>query len=151
VSDDITAKLRVSRCRAVLEAKLFADAGTKQGYRRQIEPDWASIHRQLKRKHVTLSILWDACPPRFGTARRSASSGALGDDAPDPRGWPQTRRTSPMSRRLPEKNIRSSGRFRWRYGRHPKLRRVVQAGLSKPISVEQCLGKIPRCHASSNR
>jgi hypothetical protein len=144
VSDDITAKLRFSRCRAVLEAKLFADAGTKQGYRRQIEPDWASIHRELKRKHLTLSILWDeyveACPPRFGTARRSASSGTL-----------QTRRTSPMSRRLPEKNIRSSGRFRWRYGRHPKLRRVVQAGLSKPISVEQCLGKIPRCHASSNR
>ena len=44
---------------AVLEAKLFADAGTKQGYRRRIEPDWASIHRELKRKHVTLSILWD--------------------------------------------------------------------------------------------
>ena len=44
---------------AVLEAKLFADAGTKQGYRRQIEPDWASIHRELKRKHVTLAILWD--------------------------------------------------------------------------------------------
>ena len=38
---------------------MFADAGTKQGYRRQIEPDWASIHRELKRKHVTLSILWD--------------------------------------------------------------------------------------------
>src|SRR4030081_235155 len=44
---------------AVLEAKLFADAGTKQGHRRQLEPDWASIHRELKRKHVTLSILWD--------------------------------------------------------------------------------------------
>jgi transposase len=44
---------------AVLEARLFADAGTKQGYRRQVEPDWASIHRELKRKHVTLSILWD--------------------------------------------------------------------------------------------
>src|SRR4029077_1252073 len=44
---------------AVLEARLFADAGTKQGHRRQIEPDWASIHRELKRKHVTLSILWD--------------------------------------------------------------------------------------------
>ena len=43
---------------AVHEAKLFAD-GTKQGYRRRIEPDWASIHRELKRKHVTLSILWD--------------------------------------------------------------------------------------------
>jgi transposase len=43
----------------VLEAKLFPDAGTKQGHRRQVEPDWASIHRELKRKHVTLSILWD--------------------------------------------------------------------------------------------
>src|SRR5438552_10200004 len=44
---------------AVLEAKLFADAGTKQGHRRQVEPEWATIHRELKRKHVTLSILWD--------------------------------------------------------------------------------------------
>jgi transposase len=43
---------------AALEAKLFAHAGGKQGYRRQIEPDWASIHRELKRKHVTLSLLW---------------------------------------------------------------------------------------------
>ena len=42
-----------------LAAKLFPDAGTKQDHRRQIEPDWASIHRGLKRKHVTLSILWD--------------------------------------------------------------------------------------------
>ena len=33
---------------AVHEAKLFAE-GTKQGYRRRIEPDWASIHRELKR------------------------------------------------------------------------------------------------------
>jgi transposase len=33
--------------------------GTKQAHRRQIEPDWASIRRELKRKHVTLSILWD--------------------------------------------------------------------------------------------
>ncbi len=40
-------------------AKLFPDAGTKQGHRRQVEPDWAGIHRELKRKHVTLSILWD--------------------------------------------------------------------------------------------
>jgi hypothetical protein len=38
---------------------LFPEAGTKQGHRRQVEPDWASIHRELKRKHVTLSILWD--------------------------------------------------------------------------------------------
>jgi transposase len=44
---------------AVLETRLFANAGIKQGHRRRIEPDWAAIHRELKRKHVTLSILWD--------------------------------------------------------------------------------------------
>jgi transposase len=51
---------------AALEARLFAAAGTKQGHRRRAEPDWAAIHRELKRKHVTLSILWDeyiACDP----------------------------------------------------------------------------------------
>ena len=42
-----------------LEARLYKSAGTKQGHRRQVEPDWAVIHRELKRKHVTLSILWD--------------------------------------------------------------------------------------------
>jgi transposase len=44
---------------AALEARLFPEAGTREGHRRQTEPDWASIHRELKRKHVTLSILWD--------------------------------------------------------------------------------------------
>jgi len=44
---------------ATLEARLYKNAGTKQGHRRQVEPDWAVIHRELKRKHVTLSILWD--------------------------------------------------------------------------------------------
>jgi len=42
-----------------LEAKLFANAATKLSRRRHAEPDWAAIHRELKRKHVTLSILWD--------------------------------------------------------------------------------------------
>jgi transposase len=42
-----------------LEARLFATAGIKQGHRRQAEPDWAEIHCELKRKHVTLSLLWD--------------------------------------------------------------------------------------------
>ena len=42
-----------------LEARLYKSAGTKQGHRRQVEPDWVQIHRELKRKHVTLSILWD--------------------------------------------------------------------------------------------
>jgi len=44
---------------AALEARLFANAGTKQGHRRQTEPDWAALQRELKRKHVTLQILWD--------------------------------------------------------------------------------------------
>jgi transposase len=44
---------------AALEARLFAVAGSKQGHRRQVEPDWTAVHRELKRKHVTLSILWD--------------------------------------------------------------------------------------------
>lgn len=44
---------------AALEGRLFAAAGTRQGHRRDAEPDWAAIHRELKRKHVTLQILWD--------------------------------------------------------------------------------------------
>ena len=54
LSDDITD--------TELEARLFASAGagagTRRGHRRQAEPDWAAVHRELKRKHVTLSILW---------------------------------------------------------------------------------------------
>src|SRR5260370_10176399 len=42
-----------------LEAKLYKNAGTRQGHRRHAEPDWVCIHRELRRKHVTLSILWD--------------------------------------------------------------------------------------------
>jgi hypothetical protein len=55
LSDDITD--------AVLEARLFASAGagpgTRRGHRRQAEPDWAAVHRELRRNHVTLSILWE--------------------------------------------------------------------------------------------
>ncbi len=43
----------------VLEAKLYPNTATKWGHRRHVEPDWALTHRELKRKHVTLSILWD--------------------------------------------------------------------------------------------
>src|SRR3954454_21566956 len=42
-----------------LETQLFTGAGKKQGHRRRAEPDWAAVHRELKRKHVTLQILWD--------------------------------------------------------------------------------------------
>src|ERR1700686_4226884 len=44
---------------AALEAQLFTTVGKKQGHRRRVEPDWAAIHHELKRKHVTLQILWD--------------------------------------------------------------------------------------------
>ena len=44
---------------AALEARLFSQVGTKQGHRRHAEPDFGLIHRELKRKHVTLQILWD--------------------------------------------------------------------------------------------
>jgi transposase len=42
-----------------LEMRLYGEAGTKRGHRRRPEPDWAALNRELKRKHVTLQILWD--------------------------------------------------------------------------------------------
>ncbi|CAG4929177.1 unnamed protein product, partial [Acidocella sp. C78] len=33
--------------------------GKRPGHRRVDEPDWGRIRRELQRKHVTLSILWD--------------------------------------------------------------------------------------------
>jgi len=44
---------------AVLEAALYRAAGTKTGHRRCPEPDWPTVNRELKRKHVTLQIVWD--------------------------------------------------------------------------------------------
>ena len=56
-----------------LETARFAAAGTKQGHRRHVEPDWAEIHRELKRKHVTLTMLWDEyierCPEGYRYSR----------------------------------------------------------------------------------
>ena len=43
----------------VLEAMLYAGAGTKQGMRRKAEPDWAHVHRELRRPGVTLMLLWE--------------------------------------------------------------------------------------------
>src|SRR5467141_2419358 len=42
-----------------LEGQLFTAVGKKQGHRRRAEPDWVAVHREPKRKHVTLAILWD--------------------------------------------------------------------------------------------
>jgi transposase len=38
-----------------LEALLFIAIASNQGHRRHAEPDWAEIHRELKRKHVQLA------------------------------------------------------------------------------------------------
>ena len=68
-----TVRLTLRRCEAagvvwplateltdtVLEQRLFANAGVKPGHRRHAEPDWVGVHREMKRKHVTLSILWE--------------------------------------------------------------------------------------------
>ena len=86
------------RCRTMstdgdLEALLYKNAGTKQGHRRQVEPDWAAIHRELKRKHVTLSILWDEYIEqhpdgyrysRFCDLLPGLGRQAVGHDAPAP-------------------------------------------------------------------
>src|ERR1700741_3190630 len=56
-----------------LELRLFTAVGTKQGHRRQAQPDWAEVHRELKRKHVTLQMLWDEyierCPDGYRYSR----------------------------------------------------------------------------------
>jgi transposase len=44
---------------AALEKVLFTSAGKKTGHRRHPDPDWPAIHQELKRKHVTLTIVWD--------------------------------------------------------------------------------------------
>ena len=42
-----------------LEAALYANRRSKRGHRRHAEPDWPAVHREMKRKHVTLLIVWD--------------------------------------------------------------------------------------------
>jgi transposase len=39
---------------AAPEAALYASPRSKRGHRRTEEPDWAGVHRELKRKNVTL-------------------------------------------------------------------------------------------------
>ena len=41
-----------------LEALLFVRGGPAAGTRRKPEPDWASLHRELRRPGVTLMLLW---------------------------------------------------------------------------------------------
>ena len=85
----------------VLEGQLFTAAGKKQGHRRRTEPEWAAVHRELKRKHVTLQILWDEYINGIPTAtatRGSASCTAAGPCASRSRcGRPTPAATSSLS------------------------------------------------------
>ena len=66
-----------------LEAALYANRRSRRGHRRLPEPNWPGIHRELKRKHVTLLIVWDKyiaeCPPAIGVTRVGRSSGSAQD------------------------------------------------------------------------
>src|SRR5215468_7118095 len=42
---------------AELEARLFTPAGLRESTRPV--PDWVKVHQELKRRHVTLMILWE--------------------------------------------------------------------------------------------
>src|ERR1700732_2294929 len=46
-----------------LEARLFASTGagpgTRRGHRRQARAGWGAVSRELRRKHVTLPIVWE--------------------------------------------------------------------------------------------
>ncbi|EIZ77265.1 transposase [Novosphingobium sp. Rr 2-17] len=44
---------------ADLEELLYGIRGVKPGRRKLPEPDWSVVARELKRKHVTLQILWE--------------------------------------------------------------------------------------------
>ena len=44
---------------AELEGRLYGVAGVKPGRRKQPEPDLSVVARELKRKHVTLQVLWE--------------------------------------------------------------------------------------------
>jgi len=56
---DLSWPLPTEMTDTALEGQLFTAVGKKQGHRRRAEPDWVAVHRELKRKHVTLQILWD--------------------------------------------------------------------------------------------
>jgi transposase len=43
----------------VLEHRLFGHAGTRPGFRRRPEPDWAALACELKRPGVNLMVLWE--------------------------------------------------------------------------------------------
>ena len=104
---------------AELEAQLFTAAGTKQGHRRRVEPDWAALHRELKRKHVTLSILWDEYIERH----------------------PDGYRYSPLLRALPRLGRQLSVTMRQTHAGGDKLF-VDYAGDTVPVIIDRLTGEM---------
>ncbi|MGY2812045.1 hypothetical protein ACVIHF_008775 [Bradyrhizobium sp. USDA 4506] len=58
---------------AVRERRLFAHAGVRRGFRRRVEPDWASLACELKGAGVNLMLLWEVYravhPEGYGYSR----------------------------------------------------------------------------------
>src|SRR5262249_41804563 len=56
-----------------LEGLLFMRGGRVPGARRKPEPDWTSLHRELRRPGITLMLLWQeyrtAAPEGYGYSR----------------------------------------------------------------------------------
>ena len=52
----LSGRAAIEQTDTALEALLFSRAGKKTGHRRHADPDWALIHQELRRKHVTLTI-----------------------------------------------------------------------------------------------
>src|ERR1700722_11553042 len=79
-----------------LEAALYANRRSKRGHRRHAEPDWPAVHRELKRKHVTLLIVWGeyiAAPPGRPKQLRDAADRRASAKV----GWPQRLATKPVA------------------------------------------------------
>jgi transposase len=64
----LTWPLAADLSEAQLQELLFHKAGPEAGVRRWSEPDWTAIHAELKRKHVTLQILYWGTVMRRRTA-----------------------------------------------------------------------------------
>src|SRR5262245_66345993 len=54
---------------AELEARLFTPAGLRESTRPV--PDWVKVHQELKRRHVTLMILWEEYGAEGSTGKSS--------------------------------------------------------------------------------
>jgi len=52
---------------AELERRLFTPAGFHEGSTKPL-PDWTKVHEELKRRGVTLMILWEEHAPRMSMA-----------------------------------------------------------------------------------